>query len=266
MPPDRQGEFFHRYVLGVYDLYRRLVERFPDILFESCASGGARFDAGLLAWAPQAWTSDDTDAVERLRDPVGHVARLPAVVDGRPRVRGANHQTGAAHAARHPGGGGVVRAFGYELDPTTLPDDERAEVAAPDRLLPRRRDLLQCGRFLRLRSPFEGDGNETRLDGGRRATASHAVVGFYRELSRPLPVRNRIRLRGPRPGRDLPRHDVDGLVRGAPRTARARGRRADDVGLGIEPPDLPLPAGETARRRPHRPRRLQVPPVRPERS
>ena len=74
VPPERQGEFFHRYVLGVYELYSRLTERFPDVLFESCASGGARFDAGLLAYAPQAWTSDDTDAVERLRDPVGLVA------------------------------------------------------------------------------------------------------------------------------------------------------------------------------------------------
>ena len=54
LPPDRQGEFFHRYILGVYELYRRLTTRFPEILFESCASGGGRFDPGLLAFAPQA--------------------------------------------------------------------------------------------------------------------------------------------------------------------------------------------------------------------
>ena len=66
LPADRQGEFFHRYVLGVYDLYARLVAAFPTILFESCSSGGGRFDPGMLAFAPQAWTSDDTDAVERL--------------------------------------------------------------------------------------------------------------------------------------------------------------------------------------------------------
>src|SRR5205823_365203 len=62
LPPDRQGEFFHRYILGVYELYRRLTTTFPDILFESCAGGGGRFDGGMLAYAPQAWTSDDTDA------------------------------------------------------------------------------------------------------------------------------------------------------------------------------------------------------------
>ena len=64
---DQQGEFFHRYILGVYSLYERLIAEFPEILFESCASGGARFDAGMLYYAPQCWASDDTDAVERTR-------------------------------------------------------------------------------------------------------------------------------------------------------------------------------------------------------
>ena len=67
LPVERQGEFFHRYILGVYDLYERLGRAFPNVLFESCASGGGRFDPGMLAYAPQTWTSDDTNAIERLR-------------------------------------------------------------------------------------------------------------------------------------------------------------------------------------------------------
>ncbi|MFP3339557.1 alpha-galactosidase, partial [Micrococcus sp. SIMBA_131] len=63
---NQQAEVPHRYILGVYALYERLIESFPHVLFESCASGGARFDPGMLYYAPQAWTSDDTDAVERL--------------------------------------------------------------------------------------------------------------------------------------------------------------------------------------------------------
>ena len=59
LPADRQGEVFHRYILGVYNLYERLIRRFPKILFESCASGGGRFDPGMLYYAPQGWTSDD---------------------------------------------------------------------------------------------------------------------------------------------------------------------------------------------------------------
>ena len=57
-------EVFHRHMLGgIYALYERLITEFPDILFESCASGGARFDPGMLYYAPQTWTSDNTDAV-----------------------------------------------------------------------------------------------------------------------------------------------------------------------------------------------------------
>src|SRR5699024_8908345 len=66
-PAERQGEVFHRYILGVYQLYERLVTNFPNILFESCASGGGRFDPGMLYYAPQTWTSDDSDAIERLK-------------------------------------------------------------------------------------------------------------------------------------------------------------------------------------------------------
>ena len=65
--PEQQGEIMHRNILGVYDLYERLIDRYPKILFESCASGGGRFDAGMLYYAPQAWTSDDSDAIERLK-------------------------------------------------------------------------------------------------------------------------------------------------------------------------------------------------------
>lgn len=73
LPADRQGEVFHRYILGVYDLYERLTSEFPHILFESCASGGARFDPGLLYYAPQGWASDDSDAIERLKNPIWYI-------------------------------------------------------------------------------------------------------------------------------------------------------------------------------------------------
>lgn len=66
-PADRQGEIFHRYILGVYDLYKRLKTKYPHILFESCSSGGGRFDPGLLYYAPQCWASDNTDAVCRMK-------------------------------------------------------------------------------------------------------------------------------------------------------------------------------------------------------
>jgi len=72
---DRQGEVFHRYILGVYKLAEMITAKYPEILIESCAGGGARFDPGMLYYAPQAWASDDTDAIERLKIQYGTFKR-----------------------------------------------------------------------------------------------------------------------------------------------------------------------------------------------
>jgi alpha-galactosidase len=192
---DRQGEFFHRYILGVYDLYDRLVTEFPEILFESCAGGGGRFDPGILAYAPQGWTSDDTDAVERLRIQWGtslvyplssmaaHVAAVP------------NHQVGRVVPLQTRAAVAFFGVLGYELDPTVLSPDERRAVAGQVDFYKSHRELFQRGRFVRLRSPFEGGGNEAAwmavADDRRRA-----VVGWYQILNHPEPGPDRIRLRG----------------------------------------------------------------------
>ncbi|HEV8698970.1 MAG TPA: alpha-galactosidase, partial [Candidatus Limnocylindrales bacterium] len=175
LPVERQGEFHHRYILGVYELYRRLTERFPEILFESCAGGGGRFDPGLLAFAPQAWTSDDTDAVERTSIQWGTSIAYPpssmaAHVSAVP-----NHQTGRITPLFTRAAVAMFGVFGYELDPIAMSEAERADVAGQVAWYLPRRELLQRGRFLRLRSPFATDGNETAWmvasgDGG------HAIV------------------------------------------------------------------------------------------
>jgi alpha-galactosidase len=195
LPAERQGEFFHRYILGVYDLYARLTTAFPEILFESCAGGGGRFDPGLLAYAPQAWTSDDTDAIERLRIQWGASFFYPLSSMGAHVSAVPNHQTGRRTPIATRAAVAFFGVFGYELDATNLSDAERAEVRAQVAFYREHRDLLQRGRFVRLRSPFEGDGNETAwmvVSDDRR----QAVVGFYRTLNRPNPGVNRLRLRG----------------------------------------------------------------------
>ncbi|HEY6568811.1 MAG TPA: alpha-galactosidase, partial [Candidatus Limnocylindrales bacterium] len=245
VPSDRQGEFFHRYILGVYDLYRRLTERFPDILFESCSSGGGRFDAGMLAYAPQAWTSDDTDAVERLPIQWGTslafpVSSMAAHVSAVP-----NHQTGRLAPLFTRAAVAMFGAFGYELDPTTMPPDEQAEVQRQIAWYLERREVLQYGRFLRLRSPFAGDGNETAWMAVDEAGA-HAIVGFYRVLARPMPARDRLRLRGLDPAATY-RVTTWMDTFGAPAaTADRAGDELMAIGLGIEPPDMPFPIGEAA--------------------
>jgi alpha-galactosidase len=239
VPPARQGEFFHRYVLGLYDLYERLVTRFPTILFESCASGGARFDAGLLAWAPQAWTSDDTDAVERLAIQWGTSLAYPPSSMGAHVSAIPNHQTGRMAPLGFRAAVAMFGVLGYELDPTLLQPAEQAEVRRQVDFYAQRRDLLQRGRFLRLRSPFEDAGNETAwmvlAEDGSRGVAAH-----YRVLFRPLPVRDRLRLRGLDPDARYEVTAWDAFDAPLGRFVRG-GDELMRVGIGIEPPE-PLPA------------------------
>ena len=221
LPADRQGEFFHRYILGVYDLYARLTAAFPDILFESCAGGGGRFDPGLLAFAPQAWTSDDTDAVERLEDPVGDLAGLPVELDGCPRRGGPEPPDRPDHADRDARRGRVLRRLRLRAGPDRA-GRRRPAPRSPTRSRSTRptATLFQRGRFVRLRSPFEEGGNQTAWM-VVAPDASRAIVGFYQVLNRPVPAADRLRLRGLDP-------DAVYRVSGWPdvrRSARPRQRR-----------------------------------------
>ena len=217
LPPGQQGEFFHRYMLGVYDLYGRLTRRFPDILFESCASGGGRFDPGLLAFAPQAWTSDDTDAVERLRIQYGTSLVYPISAMGAHVSAVPNHQVGRLTSLEMRAAVAFFGNLGYELDPRHLTDDEGAQVRAQIAWYQQRRDLLHGGRFLRLVSPFEGDGNETAWmtvsDDGRRGPRGLVPRALPRG-ARPRPAAAaRPGRRGPLPGHASGRESDDALAR-----------------------------------------------------
>jgi alpha-galactosidase len=195
LPADRQGEFAHRYVLGLYDLYARLTGRFPDILFESCASGGGRFDAGMLAFAPQAWTSDDTDAIERLAIQWGTSLAYPLSSMGAHVSAVPNHQVGRVEPLATRAAVAFFGVFGYELDTTAFSPAERDAIRDQVAFYAANRELFQYGRFVRLHGPFDGDGNETAwmvVAPGRR----RAILGVYRVLNRPNPGPRNIRLRG----------------------------------------------------------------------
>ena len=195
LPPDRQGEFFHRHILGAYDLWRRLTEAFPDILFESCASGGGRFDAGMLAFAPQAWTSDDTDAVERVAIHWGSSLGYPLSSMGAHVSAVPNHQVGRVTPLATRAAVAFFGVFGYELDPRTLDAADSAAIVDQVAFYTAHREVLQRGRFHRLRSPFEGDRNSAAwMTVG--PDARQAVVGWYRILNRAEPGPERLRLRG----------------------------------------------------------------------
>lgn len=180
LPADRQGEVFHRYILGVYDLYERLTSRFPEILFESCASGGARFDPGILYYAPQGWTSDDTDAVERLKIQYGTSYCYPVSSMGSHVSVSPNHQLNRETPLYTRANVAYFGTFGYELDLNKLTEEEQKEVKEQIAFMKEYRDLFQFGTFYRLSSPFEKNVTAWMSVSEDKKTA---IVGWYRVLN-----------------------------------------------------------------------------------
>ena len=193
LPPDRQGEVFHRYILGVYDLYERLTSRFPEVLFESCASGGGRFDPGMLYYAPQAWTSDDTDAVERLKIQYGSSYCYPVSSMGSHVSAVPNHQLGRTTPLYTRANVAFFGTFGYELDLGRLSPKEQEEIKAQTAFMKKYRELLQFGTFYRLSSPFERNEAAWMTVSRDRRTA---IVGWYRILNRVNASFSRLKLAG----------------------------------------------------------------------
>ena len=193
LPTDQQGEVAHRHMLGVYALLERLTTAFPHILFESCASGGARFDAGMLFYAPQAWASDDSDAVERLKIQWGSSFAYPIVSHGAHVSITPNHQVNRVTPLHTRANVAFFGAFGYELDLNKLSDEEIAEVKAQVAFMKEHRELIQFGTFYRLRSPFDSNVTCWMVVNKQK---TKAIVGWYRVLNTVNAPFDRVRLVG----------------------------------------------------------------------
>ena len=192
---DEQGKVFHRYILGVYRLYQRLTDRFPEVMFESCASGGARFDPGMLYYAPQCWTSDDTDAMERLKIQYGTSMVYPLSSMGSHVSASPNHQLKRITPMHSRANVAYFGTFGYELDLNELTNEEKEAIKNQVIFMKEHRKLIQQGTFYRLISPFEGNGNETAwmvVSSDKR----EALMGYYRVLQEVNVGYRRLRLQG----------------------------------------------------------------------
>ena len=196
--PEGQGAVLHRYILGVYRLYQRLIDRYPRILFESCSSGGARFDPGMLYYAPQCWASDDTDAVERLKIQYGTSFVYPVSSMGAHVAAVPNHQLGRVTSLTTRANVAFFGAFGYEMDLTRLPPRGRELVARQVAFFKQYRRLLQFGAFWRLQSPFAHNEAAWMTVSPDRDTA---LVGDYLVLQQANAGYRRIRLAGLAPDR-----------------------------------------------------------------
>lgn len=174
-----QGKVRHKYILGVYSLYERLIQKFPQILFESCASGGARFDPGMLYYAPQAWTSDNTDAVDRIKIQYGTSLAYPLSSIGSHISASPNHQVFRDTPMEIRANVAYFGTFGYELDITKLPEHELEIMKSQIVFMKRYRQLIQQGCFYRLKSPFEHNSSAWMVVSPDR---TEALLAYFRVL------------------------------------------------------------------------------------
>ncbi len=199
LPAEQQGTLYHRQILGVYALYERLTREFSHILFESCSSGGARFDPGMLYYAPQTWTSDNTDAMQRVEIQYGTSFVYPLSSIGAHVSASPNHQLGRCSSLSARAHVAMFGTFGYELDLGRLSEAELEEISAQTAWMKEHRELLQFGRFYRLCSPFEEEAAAWMVVSEDK---TRAIVGWYR-FRQPAHGRfTRIRLRGLDPNLD----------------------------------------------------------------
>ena len=154
-PKDRQGEIYHRYVLGLYELLEKLIQRYPDILFEGCSGGGGRFDAGMLYYTPQIWCSDNTDAIERLSIQYGTSFAYPISTVGSHVSVCPNHQTGRNTPMYTRAVVAMAGSFGYELDVNQLCEKDKEEIRYQIEAYKKYQSLIHDGIYDRLSNPYE---------------------------------------------------------------------------------------------------------------
>ncbi len=162
------GEFFHRYVLGYYRVMKSLSERFPKVLFEGCASGGNRFDLGVLCYSPQIWTSDDTDVLMRQYIQNGTSLFYPPSVMGCHVSASPNGQTLRISSIDDRFSVAAFGVLGYELDLTKLDDDEKDAIRRQVEFYKEHRRLFQYGEFFRVSGCSPG-GMQWMVSCGKKA-------------------------------------------------------------------------------------------------
>ena len=184
-------EFYHRYILGLYQVLEELNRRFPDILFESCAGGGGRNDLGMLYYMPQAWASDNTDAIGRLSIQEGTGLIFPAISVGSHVSAVPNHQTGRVTPLATRGNVAMLGNLGYELDLHALPERKLDEIAQQVETYKSIRKTVQFGDYYRLKKT-DNSYAYTYVNDDK----SQVVFTFVKVLSQPEAPLIQVKLKG----------------------------------------------------------------------
>ena len=150
---DHQGRVLHDYVLGLYEILEQLHEKYPKLLIEGCSGGGGRFDLGMLYYTPQIWTSDNTDPVDRLWIQYGTSFGYPPAVMAAHVSKSPNENTGRQTPVGTRGVVAMYGAFGYEMDLTGMPEEEKEAAKKQVRDYKRFEPLIREGDYYRLSDP-----------------------------------------------------------------------------------------------------------------
>ncbi len=191
---DSQQELFHRYVLGMYAMQERLVQEFPDLLLENCSGGGARFDPGMLYYSPQIWCSDDTDAIERLEIQEGTALIYPLCVMGAHVSVCPNHTVGRVTPFTTRGHVALAGTFGYELDITKLPEEERKLIPEQTAMYHKYHELIRDGEYYRILSYRENHRSDCWAVASE--DKNEVLVTYVQVLAQVNMPSRKVRLRG----------------------------------------------------------------------
>lgn len=157
LSPERQGEAMHRYMLGLYRVMKVLTEEFPNILFEGCASGGNRFDLGILCYMPQIWASDNTDAYCRAAIQTGYSYGYPLSVIGAHISDCPNHQTLRMTPLSTRFGVAAAGILGYECNLAECKKEEFEEIRKQIAIYKKYRNTFQFGTYYRIANGQDSD-------------------------------------------------------------------------------------------------------------
>ncbi|MGP7817270.1 alpha-galactosidase [Niallia sp. 01092] len=193
LPADRQRETAHRYMLGLYKVMDAITSAFPDVLFESCSGGGGRFDPGILYYMPQTWTSDNTDAVSRLKIQYGTSLVYPIITMGAHVSAVPNHQVHRSTSLKMRGDVAMSGNLGYELDLTQLTNEEKETVKQQISTYKEIRKIIQFGDFYRLLSPFEGNDTAWLF---ANSDKSEVIAFYFTILAEPAAPLKFLKLQG----------------------------------------------------------------------
>lgn len=185
----------HAYMLGLYRILDTITNKHPHVLFESCSGGGGRNDLGMMAYFSQVWASDNTDAIDRLVIQEGSSYLYPTITMGAHVSAVPNHQVGRLTPLETRGRVAMMGNLGYELDLTSLTQEELSQIKDQVANYKTIRHIVQLGTLYRLLPAGQGH-NATAV---QYVYGQESLVTFVRVLSTLSQMDPRLKLQGLQP-------------------------------------------------------------------